>query len=350
MIEKYGDKYATDPDKMLYNGPFVLSSWNHGDSWTFKKNPLYWNADQIKLQEVQYKVVKQTSTQVNLYNTNQLDFVEKLTGDYLSQFKDKDDFHTRATSTVGYMNLNEKNKALANKDIRIALYNGFDRDTLTKVLLKDGSLPAWYFVPKNLSPGPKGEDFRAKYPEINKLTSEQTKKTWEKGLKEIGEKSVTLELLVEDDSYKEQISTFLKDQWEKNLPGLTINIKKQPSGPFLKLERSGDFDIDLTAWWPDFRDPINFLDLWTTDNHTFNAGRYSNPKYDALIQKVERLGAQPEKRWEVMQEAEKVLLDDAGIITTFQYGTAYIQKPYVKNIVEKEMSGFDWRYAYIVKH
>ncbi|HEX7064138.1 MAG TPA: ABC transporter substrate-binding protein, partial [Bacillales bacterium] len=262
---------------------------------------------------------------------------------------DSEGFHTKATATIGIMRLNREREALTNNHIRDALYNAFSRKKLTKFILKDGSEPAFYFVPKNFAKGPEGKDFRVKYPTINKMSDKEMMAAWKKGLEEIGKDSLTFELMIRNNSTTEKVGTFVASQLEKNLPGLTININKQPSGQFLKLEKGQQYDISLSYWIPDYKDPMTYLGMWVTGNSANRSG-YSNSKYDALIQKAKHLGQKPKKRWEIMQKAEKVLLEDVGFIPVYQYGKIYVQKPYVKHITQRMLSDIDWTRAKVLKH
>nr|MBR9646672.1 peptide ABC transporter substrate-binding protein [Streptococcus sp. 11-4097] len=73
------------------------------------------------------------------------------------------------------------------------------------------------------------------------------------------------ELLNFDTDDAKKIGEYLKGQFEKNLPGLTVSTKMQPFAQKLKLEDSGQFDISFTGWGPDFPDAITFLDMFITD-------------------------------------------------------------------------------------
>jgi oligopeptide transport system substrate-binding protein len=349
VVEKYGKEYATSPDKMLYNGAFVMTQWDHGTGWTLEKNPKWWGADQVKLQGVDFKVVKETSSALNLYQTDKLDYTT-LTSQYIDQFKDKPDFHKGVlTSTIYYLKLNEQNKALANRDIRNALYNAIDKEGLTNQIMKDGSLPAYYFVPKGYIKGPNGEDFRDENPTINKHSLKDAQASWENGLKEIGKDKVTLELLTTDTSESNDYGVYIKSQLEKNLPGLTVNINKQPSGSFFDLRSKGKYDLALSDWIPDYRDPMTYLDMFQSDNSS-NQMSYSNPKYDQLVKEIHASGADPEKRWKLMHQAEKVLLNDAAVVPLWQSAIAYVKKPYVKDLKKRVASGLNWTHAYIKDH
>lgn len=348
VVEKYGKKYATTPDKMLYNGAFVMTKWQHGTGWTFEKNPKWWDADSVKLDKVDVKVVNEESSRINLYNTGKLDYAT-LTSENVKQFENKPGFHKGAlTADIYYMKLNQKNEALKNKDIREAIYNGFDREGLVNGILKDGSIPAYFFVPKDYIKGPKGDDFRDAEPEINKHSVKEAQASWKKGLKEIGKSKVTLNLLTTDDSQADQKAVYLKGQLEQNLPGLTVNIDKQPRGNFFKIRSNMKYDMAVSDWIPDYQDPMTFLDMWTTGNSD-NQEAYSSKQYDQLVDQIHKSGANPEKRWKLMHQAEKVLLDDAAVVPLYQPAEAYVQNPKVKDLYKRVVSGLDWTHTYIEK-
>ncbi|WP_174614804.1 peptide ABC transporter substrate-binding protein [Virgibacillus ihumii] len=350
FVEKQGDKFAMEPENMLFNGPFKLQKWNHGVGWTFVKNEKYWNADQVTLEKVNYKVLKQQNTAVNVYKSGSLDFL-KLSSDYIQLFEDSGELHTgELTAEINFIRLNQQHEALANENIRDAIYNSINREGLVDVLVKTGAEPARYVVPKNFATGPDGKDFRAKNPSINKMSLEEAQQSWKKGLQEIGKEKVEIGLMIGDTDTNATIAEFYANQMEENLPGLTVTINRQPYQSHLELEGNRKYDMSKWGWLPDYRDPMTFLDLWVT-GAPFNRTGYSNPEFDALIKKAKNLGNKPKKRWELLQKAEKILLEDAAIVPTHQAASAYVKKPYVKDIIVRNYGPtVDWTYARVLKH
>ena len=114
-------------------------------------------------------------------------------------------------------------------------------------------------------------------------------------------------LTFEQDNAK-RMAEYIKGDLEKNLQGLTIQIKQQPFKQKLQLEQTGDYDITMANWGPDYKDPISYLELFTTGNQN-NKMNYSNRHYDELIKKAKSdLVLDQKKRWEALQEAERILL------------------------------------------
>ena len=161
----------------------------------------------------------------------------------------------------------------------------------------------------------------------------------ERSEKEFGVEQVNLELLTFEQDNAKRMAEYIKGDLEKNLQGLTIQIKQQPFKQKLQLEQTGDYDITMANWGPDYKDPISYLELFTTGNPN-NKMSYSNPRYDELIKKAKTdLVLEPEKRWGALLEAEQVLLEDAAVAPLYHIGSAYVQKDYVKGIEKHQFGG-----------
>ncbi|CAG9612865.1 Dipeptide-binding protein DppE [Bacillus rhizoplanae] len=329
-VKEQGAKYGLEANTTLYNGPFVLNEWKHEQSFQLKKNPSYWDNKTVKLEEVNFNIVKDTATAVNLYETKAIDRVY-LSAEFVDKYKGGKDFKTTSDPTVYFLRLNEKNPVLANKNIRKAISMGFEREAMVNTLLNNGSKGAYGLVPADFTKGPDGKDFRKENGKLVKTDVKEAKKYWEAGKKELGKDTIELELLNTDTELAKKTSEYLKGELEKNLPGLKVNIKTQPFAQMLKLENSSQFDMSFSGWGPDFPDPMTFLDMFVT-NGTQNKMGYSNPKYDEIITKGKKDGSDLQARWNNLLSAEKMLFDDAVIAPIYQRGRAYLQRETVQDI------------------
>ncbi|PLT30380.1 peptide ABC transporter substrate-binding protein [Peribacillus deserti] len=347
FFKEQGKNYALEANTGVYNGPFTLSEWKHEQSFQLKKNPTYWDNAAVKLETINFNIVKDTATAVNLYETKKADRAG-LTAEFVDKYKSDPNFGTSPDTSVYFLRLNEKNEVLANKNARKALDMAWDKKSFVDVILNNGSKPAYYLVPDKFAQGPDGKDFRETNGDLGKQDVEEAKKLWAKAKKEAGFDKVTLEMLNYDDDNAAKISQYLKEQLETNLEGLTVNIKPQPFKQKLELESKGNYDFSFAGWGPDYQDPMTFIDMFVTDG-AHNQMGYSNPKYDKLVADAKGpLLSDLDARWKALLDAEKILMDDAAISPMYQRGTAYLQRDYVKGIVEHPFGGdFGYKWAHI---
>ncbi|WP_157455097.1 peptide ABC transporter substrate-binding protein [Carnobacterium maltaromaticum] len=350
FVTEQGEKYASNSDALVYNGPFKLAAWDGtGLSWEYDKNDTYWDKDTVKLDKINVDVVKETSTALNLYDDGQIDRMV-LTGEYVQTRQDDPDLKKFPTSSVFFLKFNQERNGkatpLANENIRKALSMAFDKQAYADTVLQNGSVPANGLVPAGLAKDPKNDkDFRKENGDLSKYDAKKAQEFWKKGLKELGVDKLDLEFLSDDTENAKRSSEFMQGQLEENLDGLKITLRNVPFKVRIDNNDKQDYDIQLSGWGADFSDPINFLELFETGNGNNKSG-FSNEKYDSLLKEISTTSlTDPEKRWEQMLEAEKVLFDNGAIAPIYQRYWAVLEKPTVKDI-GYHLVGADYSYKW----
>ncbi len=352
FVTEQGDKYASSSETMIYNGPFELSDWEGIGNWKYVKNENYWDADTVSIEEINVDVVKETSTAVQLYEQGKKDRVT-LSSEYAKQYADHEDLISEIETSVFYFKLNQERDGeatvLANENIRKAIARAFNKEELADDLLANGSVAANFLVPQEFTFDEDGKDYREYSDDYALYNVEEAKEFWDKGLDELGTETVEIEILGGDTENAKQQQEWFKSELEKNLPGLTINLKEVPFSARLDLDDNSDYDIQSAGWGADFQDPISFLELFITGSPQ-NKMNYSNQEYDDLIESTKTtLANDPVARWEAFAKAEKILLeDDAGLIPTYQRGRRVLMNPAVKDLATHPFGGdYSYKWAYI---
>ncbi|MED2183169.1 peptide ABC transporter substrate-binding protein [Bacillus wiedmannii] len=355
FVKEKGDKYGLESDTTVYNGPFVLTDWKHEQGWKLKKNDQYWDKKTVKLDEINYSVVKEPATNVNLYDSGQIDF-SLLTGEFVDKFRNnKEEYGVYNEPSTFFIRLNQKrggqDTPLKSKKLREAIALSIDKKNLTNVILNDGSKPADYLVPKGLAAGPDGKDFQETFKNGIKPDAKKAAAAWEEAKKELGKDQVTIEFLNYDTGNAKKVGEYVKDQIEKNLKGVTVNIKLQPFKQKLKLESDQDYDISYGGWSPDYADPMTYLDMFES-KHSHNQMSFSDQKYDEIIKKAGgELMSDAKKRWEELGKAENLLLEeDVALVPLYQSARSYVMKPHVKGVVKHNISPeYSYKWAYVTE-
>jgi len=324
FVEEQGENYAKTAENLVYNGPFVLSDWggSTASEWTYTKNKDYWDADTVKLETVQWNVLKDSQAAANAFETGEADITGKLSSDIVPQYEGDDRMVKWLEPTIFWLKFNQKeNDALKNPDIRKAIAQAVNKEDFVNSVLNNGSIVANYAVPQEFVKNEEtGKDFR----EINgnellPYDVDAAKASWEKGLATLGTDKVEIRYLGDDTENAKKIAEYVKNQLETNLPGLTLKVESVPFSVRLDRENSQDYDIQMAGWGPDYLDPMTFSDLWLTGGGN-NKMDYSNEKYDQLIKDAQTTLAQkPVERYEALAEAERILLEeDAAIAPMYQ--------------------------------
>ncbi|MEC3510559.1 peptide ABC transporter substrate-binding protein, partial [Bacillus thuringiensis] len=139
-FESKGKHYGLEANQLVYNGAFTLENWKHEQSFQLKKNPNYWDAKIVKLGEINFDIVKDKSTEINLYESGQIDRVG-LTGEFVDKYRNSPDFKERPEVTMQFLRMNQKNEVLKNKHVRLAISQAMNKKAFVDTVLNNGSLP-----------------------------------------------------------------------------------------------------------------------------------------------------------------------------------------------------------------
>ena len=329
--------FGTSPETTLSNGAFILTSYEPAAlSFTLAKNPDYYDADSVKLDGLSYQVIKDSQQAYMSYQNGDLDIV-MLSGDQVEQVEGDPELMISGAGYLWYLTLNMHDvPALDNQNMRLALSNAVNRVSIVEDVVKDGSVATYTAVPPQFAAGPDGSDFSADQEMFSDVCADDTAKAaeyYEAAKAELGTDTFEFELLVEDQTETQNVAAVIKDQVEKALPGVTLNIKVEPKKQRVADIQDGNYEVCLTRWGPDYADPMTYLGMWVTDCDN-NYGLWSDAAFDAIIADC-TTGAyitDAEARWNAMYDAEKIIMDQAVIIPLYTKANANMIKTGVEGI------------------
>ena len=335
FVEQQGEQYAQNAKALIYNGPYTLTDFESTQGATLVKNEDYWDAGNVDLQKVEYKIVKETDTGVNLYESGELDEHE-IEAEYVTEYKGTPDFWSQTYFVTWYLVPQLSMPIFQNKNILRAFQMGFNGQALADKILNNGSEAATGYVPKGVA-GPGNQTFReAQGPVQPEYDPEQAKELFQKGVEEVGE-NPTIEYLCYDTSLDRDVATFLQQEFNKM--GAKITVNSQPFDRALDLQAAGNFQLSLQGWIADYNDPMTFLDLFEPGS-SFNTSNYKNERYGQLISDA-REETDPSRRMDMLLEAERILVEeDAATAGVYFEGEAHLVRPSLqKSYVEHRYGG-----------
>lgn len=321
FLKSKGENYAkpTDPSSILYNGPFVLTSFASKSEIQLEKSQTYWDKDSVKLDKVKYTYYDGQDVESLLRNFKEGSFtVARLyptSSNYAAAEKEFKDniYYSSQDSTVGYMGFNldraayeytgkaddkakqDAKKAILNKDFRQAINFGFDRTSFAaQINGKDGA--KYILRTSNVAPGfvqigeksfgevadeklqtlgDEWKDVTTKDGEDKIYSVDKAKAEFAKAKEALQAEGVTFPIhldvpAVETSTAHVQRMQSFKDSVEKSLgtDNVVIDIQTVSNDAYDSIAQSvaagnqADYDLMLTGWTPDFEDPSSYLDIF----------------------------------------------------------------------------------------
>ncbi|EEH99390.1 hypothetical protein CSBG_03016 [Clostridium sp. 7_2_43FAA] len=365
IIEKLGDKYASEIKDTVYSGPFKIESWDNGNSMVLVKNDTYWDADNVYLQKINMTKIQEFATQAQLFEAQELDITGAQT-DYIEKWTERADageFQKLTGEDPGsfYLYFNQKSESangiLKNAKIRKAIGLSIDRDVYTKDLV--GRFQSAYgVVPTAINVG--DEKYRDKVEgplESDAKTyvnnKEKLQELFKEGLKELGLQTDDLSkyeltyLSQGSSELQKQRSEWLAQQVNGNL-GIKINVETQGDwGVYLSIMDKLEYDFTMSGWSADYNDPMSFLDIWVSNGGNNHTG-YADTEYDELLKSVYKETEQ-DKVTEIYKKLENKLVNEDAVISPVYYTDKYaFYQNYVKDIQFTSFgSVYEFKHAYI---
>ncbi|MGX4645387.1 peptide ABC transporter substrate-binding protein [Holzapfeliella sp. JNUCC 80] len=349
VAEKFGKDYTTKSDNSVYNGPFKLEGFDGpgtDTTWTYAKNDQYWDKNNVKVDKIDVNVVKESSTSLNLFNSNQADDIV-LTGELAQQNRNDSQFKAVADARTSYLEYNQRdaNSKFKNENLRKAIGYSIDRTALTNSILGDGSQPSTGLVPKGTMTSPDGKDFSDAASAGVSYDAAKAKEYWEKAKQELGITSLDFSILASDSDSSKKVLEYLQNTIQSNLDGVKVSLNPVPFSVRLDRSKSGNFDVVLTGWGADYLDASSFTDLFVTGN-SYNRGQWSNAEYDNLINSSKTTNVNDAtKRFEDLVNADKLLSNTQGVTPLYQGVEAHMVNSRVKNYVSHPAGAkFDYKW------
>ena len=345
--------WATSAETYVSNGPFKITDYKMKDQIVLERNENYEDAKSVKLDKLNIKLVAEETSAWASYKSGQFDMVDIVPlSEIQGAVADGTAMIYPQLGTYFYcINVSEKAKevnpdaakVLSDPKVRKALNLAIDRESLVTNVTKGGQTPAHGFVPAGIK-GEDGKDFAEKEYFPEKGDVEEAKKLLAEAGYPDGQGFPTVVLTFNPESGHGTIAQAVQDMLKTNL-GINIELQSQEWKVFQTTRDNKNYEIARHGWVGDYVDPMTFLDMWVSTSGQNNAG-YNNAEYDKLIAsaKVEEDSA---KRFEIMHQAEDLLMNDLPILPMYYYTQPKGVKSYVKDVRVSPLGFIYFDKAYI---
>ncbi len=348
VVEQYGPEW-TDPSHIVTCGPFKLKSFKPYNEVVVERDPMYWDAANVHLDEIHFYVSTDHPTSMNLYKVGAADAVvnHSVPNAWLDVVRPKKDFMDAAEAAITYILINVTQPPMNDLRVRRAFNMAIDKETYSKA--KRTTKPLSAFTPTGIFvgyPQPKGDGFdpeqarkllgEAGYPVTQ--NSDGTYKCEKFPADEV-------RFMFGTHSSNQALAEFMQAQWKQSL-GITVMLNNMEQKTYMaarsKLEYKG---FALGIWGADFMDPVTFLNIFLTPGGDNGSGWWDQKYVDLLGEANHTLDRQ--KRYELLAKAEKYMLDAQPVIPIETPSVNWVKKPYVKGLYPNPSSLFAWKFVYI---
>jgi ABC-type oligopeptide transport system substrate-binding subunit len=309
------------------SGPFRLRERTVGERLLLERNPFYWDAANVALDEVSYLTVQDLGTELNLYRTGELDITSEVPNTHVAALRTELPGELRITPYLGVYAYAVNMARLPDRDARTALAMAVDRERITRQVTGAGELPAYGWIPAGI---PGYAPARFAWQGLTPDEAAQAARTLWAAARSRRAAPDALTLCTDASANHHRTAVALADQWHTAL-GVETRIVELEWGVYLDTRRApGECDLVRLGWSADFVDPEAFADVFESSNPQNTLGYRSEP-YDRLLAQS-RAATTPAQRLALLADAEARLLEDAAVVPVFFRVSKRLVRPGVSGV------------------
>ncbi|MCF6264579.1 MAG: peptide ABC transporter substrate-binding protein [Xanthomonadales bacterium] len=313
-----------------FNGAYTLASWTPNDRLVLLRNPHFHSRETVALERIEYIPIPNPNTELNRFRAGELHMTETIPPARFDWLKENYANELKVYPYLGtfFLGLNLRQPPLAgNTNLRRALLLAIDRDKLTALVLAAGEKPAFSLVPPGLG------EYQQQYPGGAGQQQAAREKTAAALYRQAGyskENPLHLELRINSSSTHRRMALAVSAMWKQNL-GVVTRIVHEEWKVFVNNRSQAVItEVFRGGWIGDFPDPVTFLSLFISDN-VQNWSGYESLRFNNLMALAEDQ-SNPQQRLQLLQQAEKQLLDDVPMIPLYYYVS--------RHLVDQRVSGY----------
>ena len=304
-------------------GPFKLEEWQVGQRIVLTPNEGFHLDPKPSLAQVTYFLAGGSA--LIMYENDEIDLTAVGVND-IERIRDPNDplnaeFSETPSLNTFYIGFNTQEPPFDDPIVRRAFGMAIDKKVLTEVVLKDLVVSANGVLPPGM-PGFNEELEGLPFdPEGARAL-----------LEEAGGPSIVRDATLLDSGRGASVGPIIEAviaMWEENL-GVTVDVNQEEFGLFLRDLDEGSFQMFSLGWIADYVDPQDFLDIKFHSESGNNEMKYSNQQVDDLLEQA-RVEQDESTRYELYQQAEEIIVQDAPWIPLYHGKSNALVKPYVQD-------------------
>jgi oligopeptide transport system substrate-binding protein len=316
------DSRWTRAENYVGNGPFKMKSWYPNDVIEVVRNPLYWDAANVKLNGINFYSIENSNTEERAFRAGQLHKTGQVPLDKVPSYRRTHPELIRVDPYEGvyFYRINVARKPLDDPKVRLALNLAVDREAIVKNILREDQKPATGYTPPGMG----------NYQPLNIISYDPARARQllaEAGYPN-GKGFPKFTIHFNTSESHRAIAEAIQQMWKEEL-NIAVTLENQEWKVYLDTQNNKSYDLSRSAWIGDFMDPVTFLSMWTTGNGNNNTN-WGSPKFDALIEQAARTG-DPTVRFKILHDAEEIFLTELPIVLVYWYTDTYLIRPSVQN-------------------
>ena len=312
----------------VVSGPYQLDHWSPHVEVVLKKNPAFYNASSVSIDNLVYYPIEDSLSAINRYRSHTLDIsYNQIPSSRLADLRQTMPNDVQVFPSLSHYFYQPNVKAgqpLADKRIREAMNMTVQRDIITDKVLKNGYQPSTSLVPREMDKGAySAEAYFADWP-VSKRIARAQELMKEAGYDQDHPLSIEMSFNALDDHRR--IAVAMASMWKQI--GINVTLQTRDVANHYSSIQQGQFQLARRTILPAIDNPVEILSMFAS-NSPDNTSGYTNPEFDRHVQNAiaALTPSDAQREWNT---AQQIALDDVAEIPVLDISTAYLVSPTLK--------------------
>jgi oligopeptide transport system substrate-binding protein len=311
-IEAHAERW-TRPENIVVSGAFTLAEWVPNTLIRLRKNPNFYAADQVRIEEVIFYPVERPATAVTRFRAGELDVAFNIPPDQLELLRNagfEDAIRSSPTIGVYYALLNNREGPTADVRVREALSLSVDRDLICNSLMRGEGEPAYSIVPSAM-PNYQGAQIAMSSQTMDERRARARDLLAQAGYSASNPLNLTYKFGGQESNRR--VAVALQSMWREI--GVDAVLENVGGNSIVADARNGAYQAMRYQYYAPYQDPVAFLLLMQSEANT-NFSFFSDQAYDRTLDAADRT-VDPELRKQRLREAEEMVMRQFPVIPIY---------------------------------
>ena len=325
QVERFGPRWASD-ENVVSNSSYKVEGWRIGERLTLSLDTFYNGPVKGYFSEIHSIFKNQGNTGLLSYENDELDLVQIDVRDLNRVEGDPElssELHKYMDFNAIYLFFRTREGVFSDHRVRQAISHAIDRDALCNIVLRGTALPAYTMLPPGF-PGYSGDKLK----DVQRFDPELARRLLAEAGYPNGRRFPSVDIWLRNDPYRIMAAEAISGMLSNNL-GLKVGVRNMENRVYSEAMAQYRIDFSMIPFMFDFPDPHNLLGMvW--HSQPVGAGRHDwmNAEFDRLIDEAAR-ETDEERRFEMYNEAERILVEDVGGVFLYHDYFLQLRKPWL---------------------
>ena len=343
VVEAEGDAWTKSVDTYVSNGAFMLTEYSSLDKLVMTKNPNYYDAANVQIDQVIYYIIADPTAVLVAYGNDELNVADDIDINAKNEYGETDQYVSSERIGIQYWDFNCQLPEFSDPRVREAFSESIDRKAVLTAVGLTSENPVYGFVPDSQPSLTTAGSYRSVAGDLFTEDVAAAQALMAEAGYEGGVGFPVVNIVCQNSDQQKLMAQILGEMWKTNL-GVEYTITTYESSTYWDELANGNFSVGRNGYTCDYLDPSANLKIWVTGSNCSENG-WDDSVYDDMVAAASLI-LDPAAREQALIAAETYLCEQMPGMPMYTMTDDYLVKSNIKGVVKNKIGHIYFEYAH----